>query len=158
MSRPTSRRTSTTAPVGAEGPACSPKSFQQSACPANAPARRSSEGQDAEVEPRDRRQAEYTRFLRAGPRVLVNLGELVLADPDLATKPAPIAVSVCPQGVHPVTGWKGKGAPDRGCPGRPMSGRPGHRDQARSNRSRSMTLSHAATKSRMNFSFASSHA
>ncbi len=43
-------------------------------------------------------------------------------------------------------------------PGRPMSGRPGHRDQARSNRSRFMTLSHAATKSRTNFSFASSHA
>jgi hypothetical protein len=48
--------------------------------------------------------------------------------------------------------------PDRGCPGRPMGGRPGHRDQARSNRSRFMTLSHAATKSRTNFSFASWHA
>jgi len=48
--------------------------------------------------------------------------------------------------------------PGRGCPGRPMSGRPGHRDQARSNRSRFMTLSHAATKSRTNFSFASSPA
>jgi hypothetical protein len=53
---------------------------------------------------------------------------------------------------------EGEGVPDRGCPGRPMSGRPGHRDQARSNRSRFMTLSHAATKSRTNFSFASSHA
>ena len=45
-----------------------------------------------------------------------------------------------------------------GCPGRPVTGRPGHRDQARSNRSRFMTLSHAATKSRTNFSFASPHA
>src|SRR5688572_22640768 len=52
----------------------------------------------------------------------------------------------------------GRKAPDRGCPGRPMSGRLGHRDQARSNRSRFMTLSHAVTKSRTNFSFASSHA
>ena len=33
-----------------------------------------------------------------------------------------------------------------------------YRDQARSNRSRFMTLCHAATKSRTNFSFASSHA
>ena len=38
------------------------------------------------------------------------------------------------------------------------NGRPGHRDQVRSNRSRFMTLSHAATKSPTNFSFASSHA
>src|SRR3982074_916925 len=37
------------------------------------------------------------------------------------------------------------------CPGRPTSGRPGHRDQAMSNRSRFMTLSHAATKSCTNF-------
>jgi hypothetical protein len=34
----------------------------------------------------------------------------------------------------------------------------GHVDQARSKRSRFMTLSHAATKSRTNFSFESSHA
>jgi len=46
--------------------------------------------------------------------------------------------------------------PGRGHPGRPASGRPGHRDQARSNRSRFMTLSHAATKSRTNFSCESS--
>jgi hypothetical protein len=32
----------------------------------------------------------------------------VLADPDLATVLAPVAVGVCPQGVRPVTGWKGK--------------------------------------------------
>ncbi|MGH3798237.1 MAG: hypothetical protein ACRDSP_25585 [Pseudonocardiaceae bacterium] len=44
----------------------------------------------------------------------------------------------------------------RGCPGRPTSGRPGHRDQARSNRSRFMTLSQAATKSCTNFSRESS--
>jgi hypothetical protein len=36
------------------------------------------------------------------------------------------------------------------------AGRPGRPDQARSNRSRFITLSHAATKSRANFSFASS--
>jgi len=45
------------------------------------------------------------------------------------------------------------------CPGRPTRGRPGRRDQAdpaRSNRSRFMTLFHAATKSRTNFSCASS--
>src|SRR3954447_23419033 len=42
--------------------------------------------------------------------------------------------------------------------GRPVGGRPRHRDHARSNRSRFMTLSHAATKSRMNFSFPSSAA
>jgi hypothetical protein len=36
--------------------------------------------------------------------------------------------------------------------------RPGNLDQARSKRSRFMTLSHAATKSRANFSFESSHA
>ena len=38
----------------------------------------------------------------------------------------------------------------------PAGGRPGRPDQARSNRSRFMTLSHAATKSFTNFSFASS--
>ena len=36
------------------------------------------------------------------------------------------------------------------------AGRPGRHDQARSNRSRFITLSHAATKSFTNFSFASS--
>jgi hypothetical protein len=36
------------------------------------------------------------------------------------------------------------------------AGRPGRDDQARSNRSRFITLFHAATKSRTNFSFASS--
>ena len=43
------------------------------------------------------------------------------------------------------------------CPGRPV-GRPGHPNQARSNRSRFMTLFHAAAKSRTNFSLASSQA
>ncbi|MFE9463207.1 hypothetical protein ACFYNW_05960 [Streptomyces virginiae] len=43
---------------------------------------------------------------------------------------------------------------DRGRPAQP--GRPRLRHQARSNRSRFITLSHAATKSRANFSFASS--
>jgi hypothetical protein len=41
-------------------------------------------------------------------------------------------------------------------PGRPTRGRPGRRDQARSKRSRFITLTHAATKSRTNFSRASS--
>ena len=40
-------------------------------------------------------------------------------------------------------------------PGLP-AGRPGRLDQVRSNRSRFITLSHAATKSVTNFSFASS--
>ena len=40
----------------------------------------------------------------------------------------------------------------------PLSDAERHRHQARSNRSRFMTLFHAATKSRTNFSFASSHA
>ena len=59
------------------------------------------------------------------------------------------------QHVRSVTGCN-RTAPDRGCPGRPRRGRPGHRDQARSNRSRFMTLFHAATKSAANFSGASS--
>jgi hypothetical protein len=57
-------------------------------------------------------------------------------------------------------GWRpdrGEGAPT-GSRGRPIVGPPPHRDQARSNRSRFMTLFHAATKSRTNFSFASSAA
>src|SRR5581483_9157787 len=61
-----------------------------------------------------------------------------------------------PAGVRPVTGWKGE-EHHRGYPGRPVSGRPGHRHQTRSNRSRFITLFQAATKSRTNFSFASSH-
>jgi hypothetical protein len=189
-------------------------------CSANAPARRSSEGQDAEVEPGDRRQGECTSLVeghdfpsghakpwRWGNRVRPpprterlapgcrprttadrwTLGWIVeparnrpgwsgqvgscvrahacdsvsanwvLADPELATVLAPIAAGVCPQGGSSGDWMEGEGAPDRGCPGRPISGRPGHRDHARSNRSRFMTLSHAATKSRTNFSFASSH-
>src|SRR5215468_2426186 len=43
-----------------------------------------------------------------------------------------------------------------GRPGRPVPGRPGRHDQTRSNRSRFITLTHAATKSFTNFSFASS--
>jgi AcrR family transcriptional regulator len=58
-------------------------------------------------------------------------------------------------GSLPVCGSRG-GVADRECPGRPPSGRPGHRDQATSNRSRFMTLSQAATKSRTNFSRESS--
>jgi hypothetical protein len=38
----------------------------------------------------------------------------VLADPDLATVLAPVAVGVWPQGVRPVTGWKGKEHPNEG--------------------------------------------
>ena len=49
-------------------------------------------------------------------------------------------------------------SPDRARSGRLDDGRPERWDQARSNRSRFMTLSHAATKSRTNFSRASSHA
>ena len=43
-----------------------------------------------------------------------------------------------------------------GTPRPARAGRPGHHDQTRSNRSRFITLSHAATKSFTNFSFASS--
>ncbi|RPK85753.1 hypothetical protein EES45_01240 [Streptomyces sp. ADI97-07] len=47
----------------------------------------------------------------------------------------------------------------RTCPrtsGPALTGRPGRQDQTRSNRSRFITLSHAATKSFTNFSLASS--
>jgi hypothetical protein len=67
----------------------------------------------------------------------------------------------CPTPRRPVPGWTEMTAryEDSRAARRvagPDIGR--HRDQARSNRSRFMTLSHAATKSRTNFSFESSHA
>ncbi len=78
--------------------------------------------------------------------------------PNLCREFVVIAGSITPPDARCHRGFPAAYLAGNSRAGRPAqhAGRPARRDQARSNRSRFMTLSQAATKSRTNFSFASS--